>query len=664
MKLNKEFINKIFNNEKSIKSKNDKIKLSKYEEFIPMYDIYSEKVYPILKENVYYRLIECHYRFINKEVKQWIENKYKKTKDEKLLTNLRIIENYDLDILMDTSYKLLYKYSSQFGLQISICKRNSFNKYSWHLNPYYTKDELIKLGMNMSILSKKVDLNDPKIHYEICKKISKNDISDEEILSHNNFIIENKLITAICNYSFMGSYFMNSYLRGTDNFTSNIIINVINNLNKFEKSPKLKNDYYLYRFVWDDSFIKKLKVGDKFIDKGFMSTTRDPFYSPGLKSNFGLILVKIKIPKSKNIGLLIENFSLFPKEEELLLPPNSEFKLLSKNENFKYYHTNNQFENLIKTKYEFEYLDTKFKNYKTINEFYSFKNLEETEFYGSSKIEIFKDFISNFGVEDNLIYLKKSDRNYKINYHWFDGTDSYSKFYYNKIQNGLYFSIYDKHNYPYLNIEFGEEMVINFLNQYYLYDDKSIIDSVDMELILNFAYIFRYENFKLYLNYNNFSKISKIDEKNKSYLYNNLYCDSLYQYLKNDLKFFDNLKEYHNFMNFKFGYWKLDKLKKEKLPQDLLNRFSSLYKKNITISEFIIDIIENHFYYYRKLASIFDQYKIENIMKNLFVTFNTITYYKSKNIRISKQNINYDNNYLEKNNDYKLIFRQPIRRIN
>ena len=43
MKLNKEFINKIFNNEKSIKSKNDKIKLSKYEELIPMYDIYSEK---------------------------------------------------------------------------------------------------------------------------------------------------------------------------------------------------------------------------------------------------------------------------------------------------------------------------------------------------------------------------------------------------------------------------------------------------------------------------------------------------------------------------------------------------------------------------------------------------------------------------------------------
>ena len=62
------------------------------------------------------------------------------------------------------------------------------------------------------------------------------------------------------------------------------------------------------------------------------------------------------------------------------------------------------------------------------------------------------------------------------NYHWFDGTDSYNKFYYNKIKNGLIFNIYDENYYPYLNIEFGEEMVINYLNQYYLYDTKRFID--------------------------------------------------------------------------------------------------------------------------------------------------------------------------------------------
>ncbi len=664
MKLNKEFINKIFNNEKSIKSKNDKIKLSKYEELIPMYDIYSEKIYPISKENIYYRLIHCHYRFINDEIKKWIENKYKKRKEQKLLDNLKIIDNYDLDTLMDTSYKLLYKFSHQLGLQISICKRNSFNRYAKHLKPYYSKDELIKLGMNMSIIKKEYDLNDSKIHYDICKKISKNDISNDEILNHNNFIIENKLISTICNYSFMGSYFMNRYLRGFDKNTNNFTIEIINKLNNLTKSPKLNNDYFLYRFIWDDTFLKKLKIGDKFIDKGFMSTTRDPFYSPGLKSNFGLILVKIKIPKSKNVGLLIENFSLFPKEEEYLLPPNSEFKLLSRDDKFKYYHTNSDFENVIKTKYEFEYTGTKFKKYILSEQYHNFKILDEIEINEENKINIFKNFISNYESEDNIIYLKKSDREYKINYHWFDGTDSYNKFYYNKIKNGLIFNIYDENHYPYLNIEFGEEMVINYLNQYYLYDTKKFIDKKDVELLANFAYIFRYDSFKIYLDYKNFSEVSKIEEKNKSYLYNNLYCDSLYEYLKDNKKFLSYLEDYKDFFNYKLGYFRLNKIKNEKLPVEMYKRFEKLYDKNLSISDFIIDIIENNFYYYDKLESLFKQYNIENIFESLYLNFDIISYYSSKNIKINKLNINYDNNYLENNNDYKLVFRQPIRRIN
>jgi hypothetical protein len=61
------------------------------------------------------------------------------------------MENYDIDTLIDTSYKTLYKYSSQLGLMISICKKNSFHPYIYHLNPYYTKIELIKLGQNMDL---------------------------------------------------------------------------------------------------------------------------------------------------------------------------------------------------------------------------------------------------------------------------------------------------------------------------------------------------------------------------------------------------------------------------------------------------------------------------------------------------------------------------------
>ena len=62
------------------------------------------------------------------------------------------------------------------------------------------------------------------------------------------------------------------------------------------------NKFYLYT------------INDIITDNGFISTTRDPFYSPGLTGNFGLTLLKIYLPKGiKGIGLFIENFSFFQK---------------------------------------------------------------------------------------------------------------------------------------------------------------------------------------------------------------------------------------------------------------------------------------------------------------------------------------------------------------
>ena len=75
-----------------------------------MYDIYSEKIYPINKINLYERLIVYHYRFINNEVKNWIENKSKKEKNfENHKKNLEIIDNYELDTLYQTSITSTYK---------------------------------------------------------------------------------------------------------------------------------------------------------------------------------------------------------------------------------------------------------------------------------------------------------------------------------------------------------------------------------------------------------------------------------------------------------------------------------------------------------------------------------------------------------------------------
>jgi hypothetical protein len=678
MKIDKTLINKIFNKDQreriKIKNKSDKIKLSEYNEFIPMYDIYSEKIYPISKENLYYRLIECHSRFITEEIKQWITNKFKKTKDANHSYNLEIIENYDIKTLLETSYKTLYKNSHKLGLSISICKRNSFNKYSRHLTPYYTKDELIKLGLNMKIINhesnSKLDLNDEQVHYKICKKISKNDISSQEILEHTKFIIASNISPLIANYSFMGSYYMNRYLRGVSKEPDHFLITIINKLaSTMMNSPQLNNDYYLYRFIWDDSFIKKLQIGDTFIDEGFISTTRDPFYSPGLKSNFGLILVKIKIPKNKNIGLLIENLSLFPKEEEYLLPPKTELKLISKDNKFKYYHVNSQFENLIESKYEFELIGSKFKPIKNINKYESFKVLDHASAniytHEDSKIEIIRYFLRDFKVSNNQLNLEVDGRKYIIYYNWFDGTDSYKNLYYNKT--GIHFTVYDDNEYPYINIEFGDDMIVNYLNQFYFYNKKRAIDKLDMELILRFAYIFKYNTFRLYLEYENFSDISgtqHISASDTSYLYTNMYCNSLYMYLKENKKFYSNLEEYVDFFKFDFGYWKLNKLLTSQMSSDLQSRFKSLYDKQLTIKEFIIDIIENNFYYYAKLNDLFIQYKIDNIFEKLYLDVDVGAYHQSKNNVIDKTVIPYEINKLNDNVDFKLVFNQPIRRIN
>ncbi len=75
MIITEKIIQDIFNLKIKLSGK-DKITLSEYEEYIPMYDIYSQQIYPIFKKNLHYRLIESHYRFITDEIKDWLQNNY------------------------------------------------------------------------------------------------------------------------------------------------------------------------------------------------------------------------------------------------------------------------------------------------------------------------------------------------------------------------------------------------------------------------------------------------------------------------------------------------------------------------------------------------------------------------------------------------------------
>ena len=536
MKIDFEMIQKIFNRKIELKNDKDKIALSYYSEYIPMYDIFSDNIYPINSMKLYYRLVNCHYRFITDEIKQWIINKKEKLEQDsdkyKQYENmLKIIDNYDLDILEKTSYETLYRYSPDYGLSISICKRNSFHPYSFHLNPYYTKNELIKLGMNNKLIEtlKPSDLVDKKLHYDICKLVSKNDISYETILNHMNLIIENKCVSWVNFYSMTGSYLFNKILREKlpiNQYLYDGLTKIINTINKAE----LPNDYYFYRFVWDDEFLRQLKVGDIFIDNGFISTTRDPFYSPGVKMDFGLVLIKINIPKKiKGVGLLIENFSLFTKEEEFLIQPYSKLKLIARNDKANYYHINEKFERVIKKKYEFDLvfasnnINTKVK----ILPDHTIPSIELHEIIienNASRIDLFRIFLEKC---DSYGQFRYNDEIYIAQ--WFDSTGSYANLYKNNTKDGFIINKY-KDGYPILSIEMADNLFVNYQRSICYYDNY--YNDIDLKTIAHVSRIFRYKTAKIYFDYKNFTEFKDNYTDNIEYLSTKLYCSTIYNYYK------------------------------------------------------------------------------------------------------------------------------------
>lgn len=585
MKITHDIINKIFNNQLILKNKKDIIKLSKFNEIIPMFDIYSMKIYPIKNTNIHFRMIDCHYRFINQEIVDWISNMIKKDKNNtELKNNLAILNNYHIETLYETSIKAFFKFSPKFGLEISICKRNSFHPKMIHITPYYSKKELIKLGQNMNQIKDKTfdDLLDRETHYRVCKQISKNDISIDTIIKHSNFIVDNDLTKLITYYSLNGSFLMNKLLRDYSSNSKYYFPEQIKNINKLinsiNQSPSLPKDYYFYRFIWEDDFLSKLQVGDTFIDNGFTSTTRDPFYSPGTDYNFGLVLLKINVPKNvKGVGLFIENFSLFPIEEEFLLPPGSKLKLISKNNNFTYHHINPKFERLVKKKYEFTWVGKKTIVLKDVN-----KKLElitvtkNSDIDGDTIIERQENLIKKYALNFHL----KID-NYILQINWFDGTSSYKDFYYNNNSKGLILNLV-KDNNILTSIECGDKMIVNYLLTKYYNTETKIL----MDLYFSITKILGYKEFIIYDTFENYSKTTDIFKVNKKfnrtfvdYLKNNKYNLSKYQQrLVGNLKLNIFLKKVNVELNKKYG--KSDKL---------------------TFGELYLDVKANNYFYLNKL---------------------------------------------------------------
>ena len=653
MKITYEFIQKIFNRKIELKNNKDKILLSKYTEYIPMYDIYTDNIYYINYMKLYYRLVKCHFRFITDEIVQWIKNKKEKATIKDSYNNmLAILNNYDIDVLEKTSYETLYRYSPDLGLTISICKRNSFHPYSYHLTPYYTKMELIKLGMNNMLINKlePSNLTDKNLHYKICKKVSKNDISSHTIINHMKNIIDNKSIGWIVFYSMTGSYMFNKILRNKlpiNQYMYDGLVKITDTMNNIE----FDNDYYFYRFIWDDEFLQKLHIGDIFTDNGFISTTRDPFYSPGIKMDFGLILIRINIPKHlKGVGLLIENFSMFPKEEEFLIQPLTKLKLKAKDDKATYYHTNEKFERLIKKKYEFDMVG--------INKGYKYNVIHDNTIPiiditmtidGYDRISLFKSFLDTC---DELGQCRINDMIFIAQ--WFDSTGSYKHMYRNNTKDGFILTHYVD-GYPELSIEMGDNLYVNYLKTIVSYDTQDV--SIDNDIISHIARIFRYKNAYIYFDYSNFTNFEDNYNSDKEFLSTKLYCSTIYNYYKNGL---EDINKYYKYDN---GYWKLDKIGKTKISEEInLKLPKELQKKVSTWKELYIEIVEKYFYLYDRMKEWMDD-NFDNISSTTYYTFNIIFYLEKQGYNITDFPTFKHISTFDRGDLFNRVFNDNIRRI-
>lgn len=525
------------------KSKNTltdiKYKLSINEDVMPLYDVFTSNIYLIQKRNVYTRVVHDNYRFPDKlildEIKLVQEERLKKIKlkpelindkvfmrkIDKIVLMLEFMNCFDNNKLFDTYINIFYRYAPELANGTYTCLRKSFMPHKNHLKPYYTRDEVIKLGMNIGIvvIPKNINYNDFKDtlsiekYQELCTDIQKNDISASILVEHQNYIIKNNMVGIIQYYTLQGSYFMNQYMRGFTKYSykNEYLENIIKYMwDSVINAPAFDKDYILYRFVDTDNHLKHLNIGDIYIEKGFTSTTRDPFYRTDLYK-FGFILIKIRIPKNiVGVGLCLETLSHFPSEEEIILAPLCNLKLISKDIQCEYYNPDEEFVSNVKTRYEFVWIKNSNQVFPKRENFKQETNLIDFLELKTNRSISLKDKINNFfnTLCDpmNRIKCKIGDNTFYAVAEYYDSSDVYKQMYALKLTDGFsLYSIYD--GYILFMIEIGEEngyeqMHVNYFTKYSQLRRNDIMgDDNFVKFIASMAHYFNISNVILYADY-------------------------------------------------------------------------------------------------------------------------------------------------------------------
>lgn len=640
------------------KIQKDKEYISKLKYQIALYDIKSDNLYLINRDQVYNKVFNENYRFITKNyydmfmkkkqnslIDKYEKHPFKTNHINKYSYIINFLQNFDLDIYYRTYIDVLYNVD-ELGGDLTFKERTDYAPMEVlsHIKPYYSKTEIINYGLNNKLIQSNIVSNDEiRIIYNELKKY---ELGFELLLDHYNYIIKNNVYELIQYYSLQSYKTINGYLRfnkDKNNVLFNRLINKVNDviLNVGKESKKPERDFYVYRFVSNDSYIANLDINDTFKESGFLSTTRNPFYKTKDDSSFGWTLLKIKVPK-KYPFLCIETVSMIPIEEEVIFPTNTVLKLINKDTNCEYYHIDPKVQKKIKTKYEFEIVDN-YKLEKLIDG--STKSSLGSSFGRDKKDKIKPD---NYLIyKDIECYIEKSET-----------LSDYTDFYIYEHDKGnvifcfvgfkllMIIEIYD--NNMFINYTFIEKGKTTYIFDYF----NTFDDFIDYIEFLTSKMNFNVKTIKLFGGYINCNR-----EQIEYYYKGGVYCFEIYYYLKYNKENSYCLNSQYIKPNFELSEFK--KLYNYKISDviqeiDRNGRYTELYylytkylknngKNNII--DFYLYLVENCCYFITQLKQTIIEY-IEDrhikfntdIFKKLVYTIEYSDYIKKRQLKLKTKN--------------------------
>ena len=664
----------IYEDKYSINDKKSKKLVSKleYNLFI-LYDIQSENIFLINKKDIINRVISFNYRFPDLFLIETLKYKLKKltnqTNSIKINKIFNFLKNFDINILEKNFIKEFEKINNSKYKEYTTCLRQSYTNIlpnTYYIKPYFNLSELEKNYINNSDLddnNTKNNTNTDLDEYDLCNKTLLRDIPISTLNLHQQYINYNSSTSVIQYYSLIGSYIINNYLRElTENskYKNIVIENLIKKLwSTIINAPSFDENFYIYRFLNNDDFLKKIEIGDIYTDDGFLSTTRDPFYISKYYS-FGNKLMKIKVPKNqKGMGLCLELFSHFGREQEILLAPKTKLKLVKKDKDVKYEHVNYDITIKLESKYEFEIIeicDVEIKkkidvNINKIDKIDKIDNLESNtleDIYNNIKekylnennqvmYKIGNEYI-NLIIDKNIIYESYYIKPFYV------GSDEQS------TETVLIYHIKDNEIIFFIEINYNKETQENEINvninNYYNYSNiltEDIFETKDFLLFLkNLSEVFNNNSNNIpeiqilcdFISCNIFKdkKIDKLVDDYRDILSGNSNLE-IYNYFKEDkIRFQDYIL--NNIIVPYFDYNKLDKYKKIKIT-DIIDEIESNELKEIinsyinnnnkqyyNVSTFYIYLVENYCFLVSELI-----YSLANYEYNNFKDYDRSIFY-------------------------------------